>query len=125
MKVPIDIQIRKPIWIALSNFYLDTELDETDFKSIASAIIASPYSLDEVKAINKYEVFPLLQANLLSVAGEWDVFDEEWLVKGITDSLARRNIVRRTGVDFFYFFFKWMCKDYWVGVDKIYGELKG
>lgn len=65
------LEERKNIWRDLSKFYLDTELEEFDFKVIANAIIENPFSFNEVKKINKYEVFPVLQANLMSIAGEW------------------------------------------------------
>jgi hypothetical protein len=78
MNETLNIEERKPIWIALSDFYLDTELQESDFRHIAFKIIESPYSLEEVKEINKYEIFPVLQPNLMSVAGEWAGFPENW-----------------------------------------------
>lgn len=119
----LNIKERKPIWIALSEFYLDTELQESDFRHIAFKIIKSPYSLDEVKKINKYEIFPILQSNLLSVAGQWTGFDEEWLISNITDSLAKRNIVKKLGIESSYLIFKWMCKDYWKRLEKAYNEI--
>ncbi len=94
MNDTLNIEERKPIWIVLSEFYLDTELQESDFRHIAFKIIESPYSIDKVKEINKYEVFPVLQPNLLSVAGEWAGFDEEWLINSITDSLNMSTLFR-------------------------------
>ena len=113
MKRIPNIEERKPIWIALSDFYLDTELQESDFKRIAHTISESPYSIEQVKEINKYELFPVLQWNLISVAGEWAGFNEELLVKFITDSLQKRNITRKLGIEISYLTFHWMCKDYW------------
>ena len=124
MNDPINIEKRKPIWIALSEFYLDTELQESDFRHIAFKIIESPYSLDEVKEINKYEIFPVLQLNLLSVAGEWAGFPEEWLINNITDSLNKRTAFKKIGIESSWLTFKWMQKDYWERLEKIYTELK-
>ncbi len=124
MEKTINIEERKPIWIVLSEFYLDTELQESDFRHIALKIIESPYTLEEVKKINKYEVFPVLQPNLLSVAGEWAGFDEEWLVKSITDSLEKRNTLKKLGIEGSYLTFKWMCKDYWHQLEKVYHQIK-
>lgn len=104
---------RKLIWIALSHFYLDTELQESDFLHMAQKIIESPYSLEEVKEINKYEVFPVLQPNLLSVAGEWTGFNEEWLVNAIVASNEHRTAAKKLEIDAAYLVFNWMCKDYW------------
>lgn len=104
---------RKLIWIALSDFYLDTELQESDFLQLAQKIIESPYSLEEVKEINKYEVFPVLRPNLLSVAGEWTGFNEEWLVNAIVASIENRTTAKKLEIDTAYIVFNWMCKDYW------------
>jgi len=60
---------RKPIWILLSELYLDIEFEEYYFKQLAQKISESPYSLNQVKKIKKKEVFPLLFPSLLSVAG--------------------------------------------------------
>ena len=120
----LNIEGRKPIWIALSDFYLDTELQESDFRHIAFKIIESPYSFQKVKEINKYEIFPVLQANLMSVAGEWAGFQEEWLINSIKESLAKRNTVKKIGIESSYLTLKWMCKDYWEKLEKVYNELK-
>ena len=124
MKEALNIEERKPIWIALSDFYLDTELQASDFRHIAFKIIESPYSFEKVKEINKYEVFPILQPNLMSVAGEWAGFDEKWLVDSIMESLAKRNIAKKIGIEGPYLTFKWMCQDYWEKLEKVYNELK-
>ena len=124
MNETLNIEERKPIWIALSNFYLDTELQESDFRHIAFKIIESPYSFEKVKEINKYEIFPVLQANLMSVAGEWAGFDEKWLVNSIKESLAKRNTVKKIGIESSYLTLKWMCKEYWEKLEKVYNELK-
>lgn len=115
---PINLKDRKPIWLALSEFYLDTELQESDLKEIASKIRESPYSLEDVKTINKYEVFPVLQPNLFSVTGEWTGFNEEWLTKNITASLAKRNTFKKLRIECSYVMFKWMCNDYWQKLEK-------
>jgi hypothetical protein len=120
----INIEERKPIWIALSGFYLDTELQKSDIRNIAVKIISSPYSLEEVKEINKYEVFPVLQRNLLSVAGEWVGFQEEWLINNIVGSLKKRTGIKKLGIESSWLIFKSMQKDYWMKLEKVYLELK-
>jgi hypothetical protein len=118
-----NISERTPIWLALSNFYLDTELQEYDFRFIAQKIIDSPYSYEEVKLINQHEVFPVLQCNLLSVAGEWSGFDEKWLVEAITKHIKRRNAFTKIFEPSFNRH-KWMHKAYWEKLDNMYEELK-
>lgn len=120
----INIEQRKPIWIALSEFYLDTELQDSDFRNIAFTILDSSYSLDEVKSINKHEVFPILQANLLNPAGEWAGFDETWLVEKITSRLKTKTTLNDLGLEISYQTYKWMLKDYWKKLAKIYNDLK-
>ncbi len=105
---------RKTIWTAISEFYLDTELEEKDYESIARTLKESNLSIDELKEIDLYEVFPTLQINLMGIAGEWAGFNEDWL-----DSVCRRNYRRK---DRFLFrlmvksansFFYWMRKEHW------------
>lgn len=124
MKEPFDIKQRKPVWIALSEFYLDTELDDSTLRHIAFTIIDSRYTFEEVKRINKYEVFPVLQYNLLSPAGVWAGFNEEWLIQKVTARLQSRNIFNKAGLELSYQSFKWMCKDYWQQLEKIYNDIK-
>jgi hypothetical protein len=124
MKNPVNIKQRKPIWIALSKFYLDTELGDSDFRQIAFTILESPYSLDEVKTINKYEVFPVLQSNLLSPVGVWAGFDEDLLVDKISTRLRNKTKLNDIGVDVSYQAFKWMCKNYWTKLEKMYKDIQ-
>ena len=124
MTKSIDIEQRKPIWKALSEFYLDTKLEDSDLKQIAITFLASPYSLNEVKAIDKYEVFPVLQANLNSIAGVWDGFDEAWLVNKITSRLNKQTWLDNLGLEVKYLMNSWMTNGYWRKVKKIYSEIK-
>lgn len=120
----VNIEQRRPIWLALSEFYLDTELQGSQLRQIAFTILDSPYSFDEVKSINKYEVFPILQSNLLSPAGAWAGFDETWLIKNITSRLNNKTKLNDIGVEISYQMFKWMCKDYWKKLEKIYNDIE-
>ena len=45
MNETLKIKERKPIWIALSEFYLDIELQESDLRDIAFKIIESTIHL--------------------------------------------------------------------------------
>ena len=86
-----EIARRKPVWIALSEFYLDTELDENDIQRIAKILKYSGYSIEELKLINYVEVAPLVSSNLLNVTGEWAGFDEDWLVSEIINLKSKRK----------------------------------
>ncbi|MBC8082245.1 MAG: hypothetical protein H7Z21_03475 [Hymenobacter sp.] len=74
---------RTPVWLALSELYLDTELLDADYKRIALVLREAGLNWAEAEAINTNEVAPVVIHNLLSVAGEWSGFDEEWLVTSI------------------------------------------
>lgn len=74
-----DISRRRPIWAALSDLFLDTELDESALRHIAQKLAESEYSDDELANILYGEVFPICIWNLRSVAGEWAGIDTDWL----------------------------------------------
>ncbi|WP_284283507.1 DUF7079 family protein [Portibacter lacus] len=115
-KIPFnkkDLVKRKPIWIAISNLYLDTELQDYQHKNIAKIINESPYSLAEVQAIDKYEVFPILKTNLISVAGAWSGFKEDWLVKSILEKLEKQNFYNDSMIKISYYFMGKITRESW------------
>lgn len=108
MKTPaLDIDRRRPVWLALSELYLDTQLQASDHQRIADVIVASGYTLDEVEAMLRHEVGPVLGANGRSIAGVWDGFDEHWLTEAI---LRRRQSWRRFLPAFSPW---WMVRESW------------
>ena len=86
---PSEIERRKPVWMALSEFYLDTELGPEELTLIRVALVESGYSEREILEINYNEVAPILVANSWSPAGVWAGFDEKWLVETITKQLNK------------------------------------
>ena len=72
-----EIERRSPVWQALSDLFLDTELGLADFTFIASTIQAAGFSTDEAEEILRQEVAPVFWTNLCSVAGEWTPWSEE------------------------------------------------
>ena len=76
---PEEFQSRMPVWEALADFWLDTEIVEHGFDYIARIIAESPYSMTEIRDIHDYEVVPAVAGNLACVAGEWAGFDSAWL----------------------------------------------
>ncbi|WP_223607739.1 hypothetical protein [Chryseobacterium sp. OSA05B] len=125
MLKPLSIKERTPVWIALSDFYLDTELQDSDFRYIAKTILESPYTFEDVKTINTYEVFPVLQSNLLQPAGEWACFNEKWLIEAITSHLETKNRFKNLMIRISYKKYGWMQEDYWVRLESIYSEMRG
>lgn len=88
-----ELEIRKSIWEALSLLYLDAELQDYDYTYIARKLSKSNKSIEELKAINTYEVYPALKYNLFSVAGVWQGFNIDWLNEQCTKNYYRRNKV--------------------------------
>ncbi|GBF40624.1 DUF7079 family protein [Leptospira johnsonii] len=111
---------RTVLWVVFSELYLDTALQEEDYSRIALVIAKSPFSIEDAKRIDKYEVFPLLQWNLLSAGGIWDSFDHKWLVESISKSFERRGRFGHFVVKIFYFIFEWMHKDAWQRIQFAY-----
>ena len=111
-----------PIWHALSEFYLDTELDGADFDRIAAVFTKSGFTLEELRQIDLYEVFPLLQWNLLSVAGEWAGFDEKWLNQNCERLYRKRNnpFFRARTIVWNKMHY-WMRSGYWEQIEKRMG----
>ena len=77
------LQERLPAWDALSEFFLDTELQPDDYVRIAKRLAMTPYSESEIEEILVCEVCPVCRWNMISVAGEWAGFDREWLKEQI------------------------------------------
>lgn len=118
-RLKTDIEHRRPIWEQLSNLYLDTELGDEDISSICTTIQASPYDLQAVKEIDLYEVFPILQMNLMSMAGEWAGFDREQLYKKCEEAYSKRNNrLYRFTCKLNHHFWCWMRKDYWIRIEQ-------
>ena len=76
----MSISVRIKIWRALSDLFLDTEIDDITYKYIAKTIQESELSLSEIENILWYEVYPVLESNLRSVAGVWEGWSDEWLL---------------------------------------------
>src|SRR2546423_1238231 len=75
-----DQKERYKVWDALSHHYLDTELQPSELNWITQILAESPFSLDELRHIEVYEVHPACEVNLWCVAGVWSGFAADWLV---------------------------------------------
>lgn len=110
-----EIQDRRPVWVALSDLFLDTELQEHDFAFIARVMAGSPYSLAEIECILYNEVYPVCIPNLHCVAGVWDGFSDEWLEESICENVIG---TKRTGR--LFQLSRWMIRNDWNRVREIY-----
>ena len=84
---PEQLTLRRPVWEALSELYLDTDA-RPDLPALARTLAASGLSVPDLQMIWQGEVTPVLHGNLLSVAGVWAGFDQAWLEAQI---VARRT----------------------------------
>lgn len=94
MLTEAEIQGRRPVWIALSDLWLDTELQDHDLDHIARVLRDSGYDRDALDRILAEEVAPVVYLNLYSVAGVWTGFDPDWLCAEILSALRKRGPVR-------------------------------
>jgi hypothetical protein len=108
---------RLPLWEALSEFWLDTELTDIQLDWIARAIADSPYTVSEVRLIHDFEVAPAVCVNVASIAGEWAGFDTEWLTSRCS-RFARRRASYRHRIKVFLQrpFFWFFTARYWRAV---------
>jgi hypothetical protein len=88
----LDVQRRLPVWHALSDVFLDTELQARDYHRIARTLDISGYSLAELRSILEDEVAPAFASNLWSVTGEWAGWSENDVQTIMLKSLSRRRL---------------------------------
>jgi hypothetical protein len=85
-----DLANRTPVWVAMTEFFLDTELTDVTVSYIAKTCAASPYSVPELQRILFTEVWPAFLPNLLSVAGEWAGWPEEFVKSRVLERYRPR-----------------------------------
>ena len=87
-----DIENRRPVWEALSDLFLDTDVALSRIWRIEK-LAASSYTVPELEQILVDEVYPVCGSNLLSVAGEWAGFDmtsmEDLILRRLNSPLRR------------------------------------
>lgn len=69
---------RDALLSALSDLFLDTEI-RPSLPHMAQVVLESQASRDDIEALWRRELVPVLHTNLLLVAGEWGMFDLAWL----------------------------------------------
>lgn len=85
---------RLPVWGALSELFLDTEIEEADLDRLAAVLAASAYAEEKLEEILRFEVTPVLKANLQCMAGEWAGFDPAWLREKLAPRIDTRPFLR-------------------------------
>ncbi|KWV93057.1 hypothetical protein [Erythrobacter sp. YT30] len=83
-----EIARRLPVWAILSEAFQDTELEDSDYDRMARELAQSGYYADEVEHIYRREVAPAFCVNMLSAAGEWRGWPDDFIKKRV---LQKRN----------------------------------
>lgn len=96
---PREAARRAPVWTALSNLFVGSVLDEVDYRSIADALAASGYSLEELDRVLRDEVAPVFATNLsLSPTPEMLGWSDEGVRELVLAHLRRQRHPWRTWV---------------------------
>lgn len=74
-----EVERRRPVWTALSQLCLDTQLMDGHIDHIVRVAATSGFSIDDLHRIYRDEVAPVVGPNVFSPIGVWDAFDEAWL----------------------------------------------
>jgi len=77
---------RLNIWRALSELFLDTEIDNVTYHYILRTLSENNCSLVEAEKILWREVCPVLKINLNCITGVWDGWPDSWLLENLSNS---------------------------------------
>jgi hypothetical protein len=109
-----EVSGRRPVWYALSELYLDTELGDRDLRTKAAMLARSPYSVAELRDIELWDVAPVVLRNMMSIAGEWAGFNESWIYAECEKRARRRSLLLRLAVACgFGLLVRWATARYW------------
>jgi hypothetical protein len=84
-----EIARRTPMWCALAELFLDTEMEVRNYRDVAEAAQAGGFSIEEVRRILEAEVFPAFVFNILDIAGEWAGFHPDDVRKRVLGVLGQ------------------------------------
>ena len=87
MAKTVKVEAKLPVWVAMSDLFLDQEQQPEDYRRIAGILKASRLPNDELRRILAEEVAPAFGPNLLGVAGQWGMWHEE----DVRDIVTRSN----------------------------------
>jgi len=71
------------LWVAFSELFLATEIQEYTFEYIAKTIYESDFTLEQAEFSLWNEVYPILEFNKLSSDGIWEGFGDEYILTNI------------------------------------------
>lgn len=91
--IPADFEQRLPVWHALSDLFVDTELNDRDYQFIARRLQASMLPAAKIRRILVEEVGPAFFFNVVSVAGNWTGWPVESVREIMTEFFQHGPIV--------------------------------
>lgn len=86
-----EIERRLPVWVILSELFLDTSFDGADYDRMADQLERSSFPVAEIERILREDVSPAFSWNLLQAAGEWAGWHEDDVRKIVASSVKRRS----------------------------------
>ena len=92
-----EIERRLPVWVAMSDLFLDTYPFDWTLRRIAATVIEADFTEAEAREILRAEVGPAFAGNLLQVAGEWAMFGEDEvrreILRGRKPGFLERDVI--------------------------------
>ena len=77
------------MWVALSDLYLDTMMTPGAISHIVRTAREQGFDAWDLRQMLLYEVGPVVFWNCYVVAGVWDMFNEDWLIRKIERNWRR------------------------------------
>lgn len=114
---------RRPVWLTLSDLFLDDDVDDAAQKGIARSLLESGYDWAQLDAIVVTEVAPVLHVNLRMIAGDWGMFDPDWLEESILRHMGQEDFEKQARRQERYQME--MVAEVWAGVERHFHALGG
>lgn len=102
-----------PVWDAMAEHFLDTEVRHR-FPHTALTCLDAGLSPLEARDVWRKDIAPTLAWNLLSVAGEWALWEEAWLIAQIAKTRRANWLIKLTS----HRGFARLTKDMWLPIEK-------
>jgi hypothetical protein len=116
----LSLEERKSIWIVMSEFFVDNEIDYD--REVA---LIDQYLLSDLKQIFFREVAPACGPNLMTpVPPVWAGFEPDWVVTEICSNLAKRerSWADRISFEASVIYYRIRCADVWTEVEKAFAR---
>ena len=95
MSTLTELEARRCAWTALSELFLDTEVN---IPSIITCLQQSHFNWAEIETIMECEVAPVVGSNVFSIAGEWRGFNLTAIQARYLAGTARPSLTGRAAL---------------------------